>query len=132
MRILFSWQERLGSLLSLFSQTLLRTDRGPLTHSHSQQSKPLSFSLSLSLSVERAQAAIFFTRTTSSYLSESDPTLILIVMVLNKDFLLDFVAGGISAAVSKTVVAPLERVKILLQIQVSSPGASGQEQIANR
>jgi solute carrier family 25 (adenine nucleotide translocator) protein 4/5/6/31 len=37
---------------------------------------------------------------------------------MNKDFLLDFVAGGISAAVSKTVVAPLERVKIILQIQV--------------
>jgi len=36
---------------------------------------------------------------------------------MNKDFLLDFVAGGISAAVSKTVVAPLERVKLLLQIQ---------------
>merc|ERR1711992_206244 len=36
---------------------------------------------------------------------------------VNKDFLLDFVAGGISAAVSKTVVAPLERVKIILQIQ---------------
>lgn len=34
-----------------------------------------------------------------------------------KDFMLDFIAGGISAAVSKTVVAPLERVKILLQIQ---------------
>lgn len=37
---------------------------------------------------------------------------------MNKDFMLDFIAGGISAAVSKTVVAPLERVKILLQIQV--------------
>lgn len=36
------------------------------------------------------------------------------------DFVLDFVAGGISAAVSKTVVAPLERVKILLQIQDAS------------
>ena len=36
---------------------------------------------------------------------------------MSKDFILDFVAGGISAAVSKTVVAPLERVKILLQIQ---------------
>jgi len=36
---------------------------------------------------------------------------------MNKDFLLDFIAGGVSAAVSKTVVAPLERVKILLQIQ---------------
>jgi len=39
---------------------------------------------------------------------------------MNNDFLLDFVAGGISAAVSKTVVAPLERVKILLQIQDAS------------
>jgi len=38
---------------------------------------------------------------------------------MNKDFVLDFVAGGVSAAVSKTVVAPLERVKILLQIQDS-------------
>jgi solute carrier family 25 (adenine nucleotide translocator) protein 4/5/6/31 len=36
---------------------------------------------------------------------------------MSKDFLLDFIAGGISAAVSKTVVAPLERVKLLLQIQ---------------
>lgn len=36
----------------------------------------------------------------------------------SKDFAMDFVAGGISAAVSKTVVAPLERVKILLQVQV--------------
>jgi len=36
---------------------------------------------------------------------------------MNKDFILDFVAGGVSAAVSKTIVAPLERVKILLQIQ---------------
>ena len=36
------------------------------------------------------------------------------------NFVLDFVAGGISAAVSKTIVAPLERVKILLQIQDAS------------
>ena len=34
--------------------------------------------------------------------------------------MLDFIAGGISVAVSKTVVAPLERVKILLQIQDAS------------
>jgi len=39
---------------------------------------------------------------------------------MNKDFMIDFMAGGISAAVSKTVVAPLERVKILLQIQDAS------------
>jgi len=34
-----------------------------------------------------------------------------------KSFMVDFLAGGISAAVSKTVVAPIERVKLLLQVQ---------------
>ena len=29
----------------------------------------------------------------------------------------DFLAGGISAAISKTAVAPIERVKLLLQVQ---------------
>lgn len=29
----------------------------------------------------------------------------------------DFAAGGIAAAVSKTAVAPIERVKLLLQVQ---------------
>merc|ERR1711934_766761 len=33
------------------------------------------------------------------------------------NFLVDFLAGGISAAVSKTIVAPIERVKMLLQVQ---------------
>lgn len=32
-------------------------------------------------------------------------------------FAKDFAAGGISAAISKTAVAPIERVKLLLQIQ---------------
>jgi len=36
-------------------------------------------------------------------------------------FLLDFTLGGVAAAVSKTAVAPIERVKILLQIQASNP-----------
>merc|ERR1739838_669996 len=35
-------------------------------------------------------------------------------------FAQDFIAGGISAAVSKTVVAPIERVKLLLQVQAVS------------
>lgn len=35
-------------------------------------------------------------------------------------FLKDFLAGGISAAVAKTAVAPIERVKLLLQIQHAS------------
>jgi len=30
------------------------------------------------------------------------------------DFIVDFLVGGISAAVSKTAVAPIERVKLLL------------------
>ncbi|XP_078042461.1 ADP,ATP carrier protein-like [Augochlora pura] len=37
-----------------------------------------------------------------------------------KAFLIDFLAGGVSAAISKTVVAPIERVKLLLQVQATS------------
>jgi len=36
-------------------------------------------------------------------------------------FALDFLLGGVSAAVSKTAVAPIERVKLLLQVQGSNP-----------
>jgi len=35
-------------------------------------------------------------------------------------FAIDMAAGGVSAGVSKTVVAPIERVKLLLQVQASS------------
>jgi len=35
-------------------------------------------------------------------------------------FAKDFIAGGISAAISKTCVAPIERVKLLLQVQHAS------------
>lgn len=35
-------------------------------------------------------------------------------------FAKDLLAGGIAAAVSKTAVAPIERVKLLLQVQASS------------
>ena len=34
-----------------------------------------------------------------------------------KNFLVDFMVAGVSAAVSKTAVAPIERVKLLLQVQ---------------
>lgn len=34
-----------------------------------------------------------------------------------KSFAKDFIAGGVSAAISKTAVAPIERVKLLLQVQ---------------
>merc|ERR1719238_981317 len=36
-------------------------------------------------------------------------------------FMVDFLAGGVSAAVSKTLVAPIERVKLLLQVQDANP-----------
>lgn len=36
------------------------------------------------------------------------------------NFAKDFIAGGVSAAVSKTAVAPIERIKLLLQVQHSS------------
>jgi len=38
----------------------------------------------------------------------------------NAHFFRDFMVGGVSAAVSKTAVAPIERVKILLQVQDAS------------
>ena len=34
---------------------------------------------------------------------------------MSADFIKDFLIGGVSAAVSKTAVAPIERVKLLLQ-----------------
>ncbi|XP_071445981.1 ADP,ATP carrier protein 2 [Hetaerina americana] len=43
-------------------------------------------------------------------------------------FMKDFVAGGISAAISKTVVAPIERVKLLLQVQHASKQISKEMQ----
>jgi hypothetical protein len=35
-------------------------------------------------------------------------------------FFIDFMMGGVSAAVSKTAAAPIERVKLLIQNQVRS------------
>jgi hypothetical protein len=34
------------------------------------------------------------------------------------DFLIDFSLGGISGAVAKTITAPIERVKLIIQTQV--------------
>merc|ERR1712193_385094 len=45
-----------------------------------------------------------------------------------KSFLVYFLAGGISAAVSKTVVAPIERVKLLLQVQYANPNIPKEQQ----
>lgn len=40
-------------------------------------------------------------------------------------FLIDFALGGVSAAISKTAVAPIERVKLLLQTQDASSQIKG-------
>merc|ERR1712005_95146 len=37
------------------------------------------------------------------------------------DFLIDFAAGGVSGAVSKTLTAPIERVKLVIQTQDANP-----------
>jgi len=43
-------------------------------------------------------------------------------------FAKDFIAGGIAAAVSKTAVAPIERVKLLLQVQHASKQITADKQ----
>jgi len=45
-----------------------------------------------------------------------------------KSFFVNFLAGGISAAVSKTIVAPIERVKLLLQVQYANPNIPKDQQ----
>merc|ERR1711998_470293 len=45
-----------------------------------------------------------------------------------KSFAMNFLAGGISAAVSKTCVAPIERVKLLLQVQYANPNIPKEQQ----
>lgn len=40
---------------------------------------------------------------------------------MSDNFLLDFALGGISAAISKTTTAPIERVKLILQTQDTNP-----------
>lgn len=49
-----------------------------------------------------------------SNLHKKDPTMSDAVVSFMKDFL----AGGIAAAISKTAVAPIERVKLLLQVNL--------------
>jgi solute carrier family 25 (adenine nucleotide translocator) protein 4/5/6/31 len=43
-------------------------------------------------------------------------------------FAKDFIAGGVAAAISKTAVAPIERVKLLLQVQHASKQLSKDQQ----
>lgn len=47
-------------------------------------------------------------------------------------FLQDFVAGGVAAAISKTSVAPIERVKLLLQVQHVSKQLTPDKQYKGR
>ena len=47
-------------------------------------------------------------------------------------FAKDFIAGGVSAAISKTAVAPIERVKLLLQVQHISKQIAADKQYKGR
>merc|ERR1711939_333439 len=38
-----------------------------------------------------------------------------------QDFLIDFAAGGVSGAISKTITAPIERVELVIQTQDANP-----------
>merc|ERR1711918_27572 len=38
-----------------------------------------------------------------------------------QDFMIDFAAGGVSCAISKTLTAPIERVKLVIQTQDANP-----------
>ena len=40
---------------------------------------------------------------------------------MSKEFIVDFAMGGVAAAISKTLIAPIERVKLLLQTQHVNP-----------
>lgn len=42
-------------------------------------------------------------------------------MATSSDFLINFLAGGVSGAVAKTCTAPIERVKLLIQTQDANP-----------
>ena len=44
------------------------------------------------------------------------------------EFLMDLLAGGVSAGISKTAVAPIERVKLLLQVQAASTQIAADKQ----
>lgn len=45
----------------------------------------------------------------------------------SNNFLINFTIGGFSAGLSKTIVAPIERVKLLLQLQHVARGLEGKE-----
>ncbi|WKY04982.1 hypothetical protein Q1695_005747 [Nippostrongylus brasiliensis] len=45
-----------------------------------------------------------------------------------KNFFIDLASGGTAAAISKTAVAPIELVKLLLQVEDASSCATGRHQ----
>merc|ERR1719488_245341 len=42
-------------------------------------------------------------------------------MAKESNFLVDFLAGGVSGAIAKTCTAPIERVKLIIQTQDANP-----------
>ncbi|KAK3543861.1 hypothetical protein QTP70_030054 [Hemibagrus guttatus] len=99
-RILHDWSdEKVHELLSKLSKTCML--ERPLQLSNSSPSIRLPKSASKQIKA-MADAAISFAK--------------------------DFLAGGVAAAISKTAVAPIERVKLLLQVQHASKQISADQQ----
>ena len=44
-----------------------------------------------------------------------------------KGFIEDLLAGGVSGAIAKTITAPIERVKLIIQTQDANPKISSGE-----
>merc|ERR1711937_548747 len=53
--------------------------------------------------------------------SRSSDITILNAMAHMKDFMVDFALGGVSGAVAKTLTAPIERIKLVIQTQDANP-----------
>lgn len=92
------------------SQPMRRWSWSSRVFSRTDFLNPLSFRLESAISTPQANPTDWSERDGSWQHPKMSETAI--------SFAKDFLAGGIAAAISKTAVAPIERVKLLLQVSV--------------